>query len=259
VSKPTGELLTERDGPRLTLTLNRPQRRNALSRSLVRALTDALAGADADPDVRVIVLTAAGEQAFCAGGDLAGDLGDGGVAETAQTFAALMTTMDALGTPLIARVQGHCVGGGVGLMLGCDLAVAADDVRIGTPEVRSGIFPMMIAPLIERHVGPKRAAELFFTGRRILAPEALEWGLLSRCVPRAELDATVDGLIGAILAVSPSAVRIGRKALAATRHLAVKEAAPLLGEKLVEVLSTEDAMEGISAFLQKRKPEWKNR
>lgn len=259
MSEQPNELLVDRDGPRVTLTLNRPKRRNALSLSLVEALTEALAEADRDPEVRVIVLAASGDQAFCAGGDLAGDLGGGGVPEVAQTFARLMATMDSLGTPLIARVQGHCVGGGLGLMLGCDFAVAAEDARIGTPEVRSGVFPMMIGPVVERHVGPKRAAEMFFTGQRITAATALEWGMLSRCVPRAELDATVDALVEAIMSVSPSAIRIGRQGLAATRHLGIQEAAPILGDKLVEVLSTEDAMEGISAFLQKRKPEWKNR
>jgi enoyl-CoA hydratase/carnithine racemase len=252
-------LLSARQGQRQVLTLNRPDRRNALSLALVEQLIAALEQADADPEVRLVVLTGAGEQAFCAGGDLAGDLGTGGVEEVARSFGRLMQTLDRLATPVLARVNGHCVGGGLGLMLGCDLAVAAADVKLGTPEVRSGVFPMLIAPLIVRHVGPKRAYELFFTGQRIDANQALSWGLINKVVPRAELDAAVDELAGQILAVSPSAIRIGRPALAATRHLAVAEANEQLAPKLVEVLSTEDAMEGIAAFLQKRKPEWKNR
>ncbi|MBN2493067.1 MAG: enoyl-CoA hydratase/isomerase family protein [Deltaproteobacteria bacterium] len=252
-------LLVERQVHRLNLTLNRPDRRNALDSGLVAALTAQLEAADADRDIRLIVLTGAGKRAFCAGGDLASDMGQGGAGETIRAFGALMQKMSELGTPLLARVNGHCVGGGVGLMLGCDLAVAADDVKLGTPEVRSGVFPMLIAPWIVRHIGPKRAYELFFTGQRIPASQALDWGLVNRVVPRAELDDTVDELAEQLLSVSPSAVRIGRKALARTRHLCLADATPILAEALVELLCTADAAEGISSFLEKRKPEWKNR
>jgi enoyl-CoA hydratase/carnithine racemase len=259
MNEASSELLSVRSAHRLDLTLNRPARRNALSLSLVESLTRALADADQDPELRLIVLTGAGDQAFCAGGDLAGDLGDSGVEGSARAFADLMLTMHGLGTPILARVQGHCMGGGLGLMIGCDLAVAADDIKLGTPEVRSGIFPMMIAPLIVQSVGPKRAHELFFTGQRIDAPTALDWGMLNRCVAREQLDRSVDALADQVLSAGPAAIRIGRQAMAATRHLPLKQAAPILAEKLVEVLSTEDAMEGISAFLQKRKPDWKGR
>ncbi len=252
-------LLSRRRGPRLELTLNRPQRSNALSRALVEALTSALRAGDADPEVRLVVLTGAGEAAFCAGGDLGGELAGGGVEDVTRAFAELVRTLDGLGTPLVARVNGHAMGGGLGLVLGCDLAVAADDVKLGTPEVRSGLFPMMIAPLVERHVGPKRAAELLFTGARVDAPTALAWGLVNRVAPRAGLDAAVDELAEAVLTASPTAVRVGRRALAATRGRQLHEALPALAERLLEVLSSQDAAEGISAFLEKRPAAWKNR
>jgi len=118
---------------------------------------------------------------------------------------------------------------------------------------------MMIAPLLERHAGPKRAAELFFTGERLDAQAALASGLLNRVVPRAELDAAVDALVARVLAVSPTAIRLGRRALAATRGLPLEAALPALAQGLAEVLSSEDALEGISAFLEKRAPAWKNR
>ncbi len=252
-------LLSRRRGHRLDLTLNRPQRRNALSQPLLAALGEALRQADADAEIRLIVLSGAGEQAFCAGGDLAGELGAGGVAEAARAFAELLLTLDGLGTPLLARVAGHGLGGGLGLLLACDLAVAADDVLLGTPEVRAGVFPMLIAPLVVRHAGPKRARELFFSGRRIDAAQALDWGLLNRVVPRAELEAAVDALADEVLAAGPAAVRLGRQALARTAGLGLAEAAGPLADGLVEVLATADAAEGIAAFLQKRPPEWKNR
>jgi enoyl-CoA hydratase len=253
------ELLVEREGHVLRCTINREDRRNALSAGVARGLVRAFKDADLDPTIRVIVVTAAGEKVFCAGGDLAADFSGDGVEGGVQGFADLVTTMDGLGTPLVARVNGHCMGGGMGLMLGCDLAVACDDVEFATPEVKIGLFPMMIAPLVIRHAGWKRGMEMLFTGRRIGAKEAESLGLVNRAVPRSELNAAVSEIVEAVLANGPAAISLGRRALARVRNLPVEAATEYLGKQLLEVIKTEDASEGIQAFFQKRRPEWKGR
>ena len=253
------ELLVERESHVLRCTINREDRRNALSSGVASGLCKAFKDADLDPTIRIIVVTAAGEKVFCAGGDLAADFSGEGMDRGVQGFADLVTTMDGLGTPLVARVNGHCMGGGMGLMLGCDLAVACDDVKFATPEVKIGLFPMMIAPLVLRHTGPKRGMEMLFTGRKIDAKEAESMGLINRAVPRDQLDTAVDETVEAVLKNGPAAISLGRRALAQVRNLPVSEATEYLGKQLLEVIKTEDASEGIQAFFQKRKPEWKGR
>ncbi len=253
------ELLVERQGHVLRCTINREDRRNALSAGVARGLVKAFKDADLDPTIRVIVVTGAGAKIFCAGGDLAADFSGDGVEGGVRGFADLITAMDGLGTPLVARVNGHCMGGGLGLMLGCDLAVACDDVEFATPEVKIGLFPMMIAPLVIRHAGYKRGLEMIFTGKRIDAESAESMGLINRAVPRVGLDAAVDQTVAAILENGPAAISLGRRALAHVRNLPVQDATEYLGRQLLEVIRTEDASEGIQAFFQKRKPEWKGR
>jgi enoyl-CoA hydratase len=253
------ELLVERDGHVLRCTINREDRRNALSAGVARGLVKVFRDADLDPTIRIIVVTGAGERMFCAGGDLAADFSGDGVEGGVQGFADLVTTMDGLGTPLVARVNGHCMGGGLGLMLGCDLAIAADDARFATPEVKIGLFPMMIAPLVLRNAGPKRGLEMILTGRKIDAKEAESIGLINRAVPRGELDNAVGETVETLLQNGPAAISLGRRALAHVRKLPVRDATEYLGGQLLEVIKTEDASEGIQAFFQKRKPEWKGR
>lgn len=253
------ELIVAREDHVMTLTINRPGRRNALSGAVVTGLKEALGEADADPDIRVVCLTGAGDRVFCAGADLAEALAGAGMEEATRDFGEVLVLMDRLATPLVARVNGTCLGGGLGLMLACDLAVAADDATFGTPETRIGIFPMVIAPMIFRHAGHRRTWEMILTGRRVTAAEAVSWGLINRAVPRAELDHATAELLKAVCSGSPSGIAIGRRAVARTAHLTLDKAAPILAGELMRVLETADAAEGIAAFLQKRQPDWQGK
>ena len=180
-----------------TVTINRPDRRNALSWQVMTELRDAFEGARADPSVHVVVLTGAGDKAFCAGADLTGMAADAGWAELHDArgeLARLFRAMWELGKPIIARVRGYALAGGFGLCLACDLVVAAEDAQFGTPEIDVGLWPYMITVPLMRSMPPKKALELMMTGRRVDANEAERIGFVTRVVPVAELDAVVDGL-----------------------------------------------------------------
>ena len=245
------------------VTINRPGARNALSNDVMEGLLDAFDRAVADPLVRVVVLTGAGEKAFCAGGDLGGSgFKDKGFAERhhdRRSFADLFRRMNRLGKPIIARVRGHCLAGGFGLALGCDLVVASDDSSFGTPEVKRGLFPMMIMATIFRNVGRKKGMELLLTGDRISAAEAERLGLINYSVPAEQLDAKVDELAAKVSAMSPAVVRLGRDAFYTMSDMGFDPALEYLQTMLTLNLGTEDAIEGVTAFLQKRDPAWKGR
>ncbi|MCB9529897.1 MAG: enoyl-CoA hydratase/isomerase family protein [Myxococcales bacterium] len=248
----------------VTLTLDRPARRNALSAELITALRAALAAADADREARAIVITGAGDRAFCAGGDLAGGMTGGGEGFPARIaekglFAELITDLRGLGKPVVARVGGDAFGGGVGLMLACDLVIAADDVRIGLPEIEVGLWPMMVTTLLVRHVGPKTALELMMLGEKHTAAAAQAMGLVNRVVPREALDAEVARVAGKLAARSPAVLAMGRRAFYETADLPVEAALPVLRDRLVLNTLLEDAAEGVMAFMAKRDPQWKGR
>jgi len=255
-------VLHEVRGPAAWITINREERRNALNPEVTAGLLGALAVADADPAARVVVLTGAGEKAFCAGGDLGGFTTDASAAEQHAARGQLgevFRAMQSIATPVIARVNGPALGGGYGLMLAADLAVAAEDATVGTPEIDVGLWPHIITAVIQRNVPRKIALEMMLTGRRIDAAEAARWGIVNRVVPRTDLDAAVDDLVEVLAAKSPVVLRLGKQSFYRAQDMAFPDALEFLNSMLTLNLQSEDVAEGISAFLQKRPPEWKGR
>ena len=248
------------DGQAL-LTIDRPAARNALSPELVSALRAALTEAEANPAVRVVVLTGAGERIFSAGGDLGASIGEGTLAGHAlrRAYGGLLEALAASPLPIVARVNGHALGGGLGLVLACDLAVAVDSAELGTPESDLGLFPMMVLAWLQRHVGRKRALELLLGGDRLKAEEALRWGLVNRVVPRAELDGATRALAARLAGKSRAVLGLGKAAFRSAEDMALPEAMDFLAGQLSLNLGTEDAAEGISAFFERRAPVWKDR
>ncbi len=245
-----------------TVTIDRPDRRNALTREVLGALRDKLRAAGGDDDVRVVVLTGAGTEAFSAGADLTDPLMEAGVADRHDArgeLARLFEDLWTLGKPTIARVRGYALAGGFGLCLACDLVVAADDAVFGAPEIGVGLWPYMITVPLVRSMPPRKALELMLTGRRVDAAEAERIGFVTRVVPVAELDGAVAELAASIAARSPAVVRLGRDSFYAVWDQSAPDALRHLQAMLSVTLATEDAAEGARAFIDKRAPVWKGR
>lgn len=281
------EVLFERDGAIARVTINRPERRNAISAGVLSGLRRALAVVREDDSLRVVVLTGAGDRAFCAGADLvgpgspagpaataapapaaggggaeaapapAGGLGDPGAAHVARgELGRLMRDLWDLGKPSIARVRGYALAGGMGLALACDLVIAADDAVFGTPEIDIGIWPFMITVPLVRAMPPKRALELMLTGRRVRADEAERIGFVNRVVPVDELDTAVDELARRLASKPPGAMRMGRESFYTAIDLGAGEALDYLHTLLSISTSTAEAAEGRAAFAERRPPSW---
>lgn len=253
----------QRDDGVLLLALNRPERRNALSGALVEALRDALAEANRDDEVRAVVITGRGK-AFCAGGDLADGMAaasQGFLAnhDARAGFARLLEEIPGCRVPVIAAVTGDALGGGCGLVAACDLAVADPEARLGTPEIKLGLFPWIILAALQRSVPRKALLEMVLTGEKIDARHARSIGLVNRIsAPGAALEEAVE-LARVLAARSPVALQRGKAAFHRVADMSYGDALDYMHSQLSLNLLTEDAMEGVAAFFQKRDPTWKGR
>jgi len=235
------------------LIINREAQRNSISADVVALFFKYLDQADADLDVRAVCISGAGEKAFCAGADMGGSMtGDG--QDGFQYYADLLKRIAAFPKPTVARVNGYCLAGGTGFMLACDIVIAADNARFGTPEVNVGLFPMMIGALIFRNVLRKKATEMVLLGEKLTADQALEMGMITRVVPAGKLDEEVGNVLEVLSGKSPIGIKLGKEAFYKTADMPFEEAVDYLSGQLKAVIATEDAKEGITAFIEKRKP-----
>lgn len=255
------QVLAEKRGAVQWITINREERRNAMNDTVCELIMNAMNAASADPAIRAVVLTGAGDKAFCAGADLSSGSGSFkyDYSKVGVAFVRLMKTARDLTLPLIARVNGHAMAGGMGMLGMCDMAIAVDDARFGMPEVKVGVFPLQIMAVLQRLIPPRKCYEMALTGEPIDAREALDLGLLNYVVPRAELDTKLDWLLNRMLDKSPVAIRRGKYAMRRTEQMNFDNAADFMEAQIGMLAMTEDAAEGRQAFIEKRTPNWPGR
>ena len=253
-------VLLEKRGPVFWITLNRPDKRNAINADAIAGIREGYARAHADPEIRAIVLSGAGAKAFCAGADLQpGASFAFDPAQPSTDYAEMLRTAQRATLPSIARVNGVCMAGGMGLLAMTDMAVAVDTALFGLPEVKVGLFPMQVLSLLQRLVPPRLLREWCFTGEPFDARAALAAGLINYAVPAAELDQKTEWLLGRLIDKSPTAIRRGKYALHAMESMTFDEAIAYMESQIALLALTEDAREGLAAFNEKRKPRWTGR
>lgn len=253
------ELVKEVKGQTLWLTINRPERRNALNAEVIRGLNEAIADAgktkDKDQQVRAIVITGTGNQAFCSGADLqSGSSFAFDYSDPYVGYANLLRCAHGSVIPMIARVNGACMAGGMGLLAMCDLAVATSHAKFGLPEVKVGLFPMQVLSALQHLIPRRMLTQMCITGESIDAPTALAVGLVN--IVTDNLDDGVDKVLNAILKNSPTAIRRGLYALKRMETMSFEEAAAFTEGQIGLLAITEDAREGMNAFTEKRPPVW---
>ncbi len=239
-------------------TINREPQRNAISAEVVSLFFKYLDEAETDPNVRAILITGAGDKAFCSGADLSGSPG-GENQDGFSHYANLLKRIAGYPKPIVAKVNGYCLAGGMGFMLACDIVIASDTAKFGTPEVNVGLWPMMIGAVIFRNAMRKKAMEMVLLGDRIGADQAVEMGLITRAVPQDKLDEEVDKVLKSLASKSPIGMKIGKESFYTMADMPFEEALDFLSGKIAEVAATDDAREGITAFIEKRKPEFKGK
>jgi enoyl-CoA hydratase/carnithine racemase len=250
----TAAVRSSRQDARLVLTIDRAERRNALNADVIRALQEALDHARSDGTIRVVVVTGAGDEAFCAGADLGSGAFEFDYATPTIAYADLLRSARTLAVPLVARVNGTCMAGGMGLLAMCDLAVAAPHAVFGLPEAKVGVFPMQVLAVLQAQVPQRFLTQLCLTGDPIDAARAREIGLVNEVAE--DLDGALERLLSRLLANSPTALKRGLYAMKAMRSMSFEEAIAF-GEGQIGLLAmTQDAREGIAAFKDKRKPQW---
>ncbi|MGZ5308942.1 MAG: enoyl-CoA hydratase/isomerase family protein [Solirubrobacterales bacterium] len=245
-----------------TVTLNRPEQRNALSGQLLSELVESMKRARDDDEVKAVVLTGAGDKVFCAGADLGGFAADLPLVEkhfASDLFLEFFRLMPKLGKPTLCAANGHVLAGGMGLALSCDLVIAKEGATFGTPEINVGAFPYMIMAIIYRNVPRKKVNEMMLLGERLSAEDAVEYGLANKVVPAKEFQAAVDEWASKLASKSPVLMRLGHDAMYRQQDMAVDDALEYLRSQLSLTFSTEDILEGVQAFFEKREPKWKGR
>jgi len=252
----TAELRVERRGAVLWLTIDREARRNAMSHAVLAGVGQALEQAQTDRSLRAIVVTGAGTKAFCAGADLqAAKAFTSDYSEPYAPLAQLLRRARACTVPLIARVNGACMAGGMGLLSMCDLAVASSHAVFGLPEVKVGVFPAQVLSVLQHLVPRRKLAEMCLTGEPLTAAQALEYGLVNYIDD--DVDAKLAWLLERLLDKSPAAIRRGLYTMKKIEAMGFEESVSFTESQIALFTLTEDAKEGQQAFQQKRKPEWK--
>ena len=254
----TDSVILEKRGQACWITINRPEKRNALNGEVIAGIAKGYRAAHEDSDVRVIVLTGAGDKAFCAGADLqnSGAAFATDFSKPNADYADLLRLAQNATKPAIARVGGVSMAGGMGLLCMTDMAVAGEPAIFGLPEVKVGVFPMQVLSLLQSIVPPRLVSEWALTGEPFDAKQALAAGLLKYVVPSIELDAKVEWLIGRIVDKSPTAIRRGKYAMRAIASMSFDESIAYTESQIALLAMTEDAKEGLKAFGEKRKPTW---
>jgi enoyl-CoA hydratase/carnithine racemase len=245
-----------------TITLDDPETRNALSDQLLAELLEALRAAKADDAVRVVVLTSSHEKVFSAGGNLGGFAADVPTAHKffgTGAFPEVFVELGELGKPSIVAANGHVLAGALGIALACDLIVATEAAGFGTPEINVGLFPFMIMALIYRNVPRKKTTEMLLLGERLTAVEAREAGIVNKVTAAEDFDEAVSDWALKLASKSPLVMRLGKDAIWRQMDMPLADALDYLRSQLTIELSTEDAIEGVTAFFEKREPQWKGR